>query len=503
MYAIYARQSLDKKDSISIEAQIEFCKRECGENEYIVYFDKGFSGSNIDRPQFQKLLFDIKSNKITKIVVYRLDRMSRSILDFSELMQIFDEYKVEFVSCTEKFDTSTPIGRAMLSIVMVFAQLERETIQQRVKDNYYERCKRGAFGGGGAPYGFDFEKKIIDGKKVPVLIKNENKAKIVAKIYDMYANNDMSLMQISKYLNNKHIETENNGKAWTSNVVGRILKNASYVKADENVFHYLEYKGCIMANDINEYKNTSKGIMIFGDDKLNKFKDLTGFYAALGLHNGFIDSNLWIKANQKAYNNKQIANSSNSENTWLSGLTKCGNCGYAITYKKCTKNTLKNGKKEYEYLKCSGTNYDYCNKTKLYKLNDIEQFVYEELFNHLKQNPKKYSVTENENIELNSVKIELLNINKKIEKLIDSMTEAEDITMNYINKAISKLDERKNTLLKELEKHNIKISMNESFDIDAYHKKWSTLDLSAKKKFVRNYINKIIILDNNIDIVYK
>ena len=149
--AIYARQSVDKKDSISIESQIEFCKYELKGGNCKEYTDKGYSGKNTDRPKFQELVRDIKRGLIAKVVVYKLDRISRSILDFANMLELFQQYNVEFVSSTEKFDTSTPMGRAMLNICIVFAQLERETIQKRVTDAYYSRSQRGFKMGGKAP----------------------------------------------------------------------------------------------------------------------------------------------------------------------------------------------------------------------------------------------------------------------------------------------------------------------------------------------------------------
>ena len=110
--AIYARQSVDKKDSISIESQIEFCKYELKGGNCKEYTDKGYSGKNTDRPKFQELVRDIKRGLIAKVIVYKLDRISRSILDFANMMELFQQYDVEFVSSTEKFDTSTPMGRA-------------------------------------------------------------------------------------------------------------------------------------------------------------------------------------------------------------------------------------------------------------------------------------------------------------------------------------------------------------------------------------------------------
>ena len=126
MVAIYARQSLDKKDSLSIEGQIELCQRYAGE-ETCVFREKGFSGKNTKRPAFQELMDRVRAGEITKILVYRLDRFSRSIADFSLIWRELEEHGVEFQSVTENFDTSSPMGRAMLNVVMTFAQLERET----------------------------------------------------------------------------------------------------------------------------------------------------------------------------------------------------------------------------------------------------------------------------------------------------------------------------------------------------------------------------------------
>ena len=98
---IYARQSVDRKDSISIESQIDFCKYELKGGSCRVFKDKGYSGKNTDRPEFQKLLGEIRKGKVRRVIVYKLDRISRSILDFANIMELFQEYDVEFVSSTE------------------------------------------------------------------------------------------------------------------------------------------------------------------------------------------------------------------------------------------------------------------------------------------------------------------------------------------------------------------------------------------------------------------
>ena len=150
MDAIYARQSVEKADSLSIQGQIDLCSRKV-DGQFRVYEDRGYSGKNTNRPGFQKMMEDVERGRIQKIVVYRLDRFSRSIADFSRLWEILQKHGVEFVSLNETFDTSTPMGRAMLNIIMIFAQLERETTAQRVRDNYRQRAKLGCWPGGPPP----------------------------------------------------------------------------------------------------------------------------------------------------------------------------------------------------------------------------------------------------------------------------------------------------------------------------------------------------------------
>lgn len=191
MTAIYARQSIDKKDSISIDTQTEFCQRFAGAEECRVYTDRGWSGKNIDRPEFQRLLSDIKSGAITKIVVYKLDRISRSLNDFSNLMELFRQYNVEFASTVETFDTSTPIGRAMLGIITVFAELERENILMGVKGMYL---------GGPPAFGFDKVQTALGGIKTSVLIPNADMP-TVKYMYGAYRVERTSFGDIAKQFN--------------------------------------------------------------------------------------------------------------------------------------------------------------------------------------------------------------------------------------------------------------------------------------------------------------
>ncbi|MGL4664708.1 MAG: recombinase family protein, partial [Clostridium butyricum] len=185
--AIYSRKSVFTGKGESIENQIELCKNYCntyvnsGSNlEYIIYEDEGFSGKNTNRPEFQHMIDDIKKNKIDTLICYRLDRISRNVADFSSTLELLQKYNVNFISIKERFDTSTPLGRAMIYIASVFAQLERETIAERVRDNMIQLAKSGRWLGGNIPYGFNIARKtyISDFKEKEFSILSPNKKEL-------------------------------------------------------------------------------------------------------------------------------------------------------------------------------------------------------------------------------------------------------------------------------------------------------------------------------------
>ena len=149
---------------------------------------------------------------------------------------MIEEYHVEFVSSTEKFDTSTPIGRAMLNICIVFAQLERETIQKRVTDAYYARNKRGFYMGGRIPYGYRLKETIIDNIRTSMYEEVPEESEQLKLIYSLYADPANSLGDIIRYLN-KHGIKQLRGGNWTSARLSEMLRNPVYVEADIDVYN--------------------------------------------------------------------------------------------------------------------------------------------------------------------------------------------------------------------------------------------------------------------------
>ncbi|MBD5450552.1 MAG: recombinase family protein, partial [Lachnospiraceae bacterium] len=250
--ALYARQSIEKKDSISVESQLEYCRYETHGEACIEYTDKGFSGKDTNRPGFEKMMNDIRTGKIKRVIVYKLDRISRSILDFANMMEIFQKYHVEFVSSTEKFDTSTPIGRAMLNICIVFAQLERETIQKRVTDAYYARCKRGFYMGGRIPYGYRLTNTVIDNVRTSMYEEVSEESEQLKLIYSMYADTDNSLGDIVRYLNEHQIKNLR-GTNWSTARISEMLRNPVYVEADIDVYQFFQSQGANIYNPASDF----------------------------------------------------------------------------------------------------------------------------------------------------------------------------------------------------------------------------------------------------------
>jgi len=501
MVAIYARQSVDKKDSISIESQIEFCKKELDKSEeYKVYEDRGFSGKDTNRPAFESMMRDIKAGLISKVVVYKLDRISRSTLDFARIVDVFKKYNIDFISSTEKFDTSTPIGKAMLQIIMVFAELERETIQKRIKDNYYSRGKKGFFMGGTVPYGFRKVITIIDGHKTSTFEKDFEQLPHLLKMYELYANTDMSLGNISDYLNENNVPAPNGGR-WDSAKISRILRNPAYVRADADVYSYYKNKGCIITNDISDFIGIN-GCYLYGKRESNerKYTNVKDHVLSIALHEGVVDSDVWLLCQYKLDNNKQIKNSGRGKHTWLSGFAKCGYCGYAVSV------VTSNGGR-YKYFNCRGkTNLKICNgHSRTISVEEVERIVEKYLLEKVAElKSTTLTIEERNSADVNRIKLQILEIDRQIENLLNQLAESNAVVTKYINNKITNLDRTKNDLVEEMKKIILENSKKQPVDeVLKQIDNWADMSIEDKKAICRCFIDKIYIKDDEIKIDWK
>ena len=186
--AIYTRKSTEEgleQDFNSLDAQREACeafiesqKHEGWVNLPIHYDDGGYSGGTMERPALQRLLADIRGSKVDVVVVYKIDRLTRSLLDFAKIVEVFDAHGVAFVSVTQAFNTATSMGRLTLNVLLSFAQFEREVTGERIRDKIAASKKKGMWMGGYPPLGYDVKERK--------LVVNEAEAETVRYIFRRY-----------------------------------------------------------------------------------------------------------------------------------------------------------------------------------------------------------------------------------------------------------------------------------------------------------------------------
>ena len=317
--AIYTRKSSEdglEQDYNSLGAQ-----RDAGE-AYIasqkhegwvlipdLYDDGGFSGGNTNRPGLKQLMADIEAQRIDIVVVYKIDRLTRSLMDFAQLIEAFERCNVSFVSVTQQFNTTTPMGRLILNVLLSFAQFEREQTGERIRDKFAASKKKGMWMGGCPPLGYD----IRDRK----LIINPKEAEIVRKIFLRFITlrsttmlaREFRLQGITSKVYVTQAGKQRYGKAMCKNQIYRLLKNRIY---------------------LGEIPHKDKSYP--------------------GQHQGIIDQEMWDQAHDiltvspRARGRKTAS----KEFALLKGIVHCGGCDSTMT----PVHTLKNGKK-YRYYKPS------------------------------------------------------------------------------------------------------------------------------------------------------
>ena len=361
--AIYTRKSKFTGKGESIGNQIELCK------EYVrgvygaaylerceVFEDEGFSGGNLQRPAFQEMMRQVRKKRYQAIVVYRLDRISRNISDFTGLIDELTKLGVSFVSIREQFDTSTPMGRAMMFIISVFSQLERETIAERIRDNMIELAKTGRWLGGNAPIGFQSEpvsKITVDGKtrKSYRLVPIPEEAEIPKQIFDLYTKTD-SLTAVEAELLRQRIKTRQ-GKDFTRFSIKSILQNPVYWAADQAAYDYFAARRAEICA-LRDAFDGHCGIMAYHRTEQEKGKTtvllpVSEWIIALGSHPGLVSSSQWIRVQESLERNQSKAyRKPRSNEALLTGLLFCS-CGERM-YPKLTKRFNANGEPLYSYV---------------------------------------------------------------------------------------------------------------------------------------------------------
>ncbi|MCL2646853.1 MAG: recombinase family protein [Phycisphaerales bacterium] len=321
--AIYTRKSTDEgleQEFNSLDAQREsaeaYIASQRAEGWTVVpdrYDDGGYSGGDMERPALDRLLRDINDDKVDCVVVYKVDRLSRSLLDFAKIMETFDRHGISFVSVTQQFNTTHSMGRLTLNILLSFAQFEREIIGERIRDKLAAQARKGKWTGGVPILGYDVDRSSPS----PKLVVNAKEAARVREMFRMYLQ-EASLLPVVKELarrgwGNKHRVTrkghELGSRPFDKATLYQLLTNPTY---------------------------TGK----------RKFKD--ELFA--GEHEAIIEQDLFDKVQQqlKANGRSGGAEVRNKYGALLRGLLRCKGCNSAMAHTFCRGKT----QNAYRYYRC-------------------------------------------------------------------------------------------------------------------------------------------------------
>ena len=431
-------------EGYSIEAQIELVtaylkSKEC--TEFKVYTDPGYSGKDLNRPAIQQLIQDIKDGKIDTVLVFKLDRLSRSQKDTLYMIEeVFNKYDVGFISIRESFDTTTPFGKAMIGILSVFAQLERETIIERTRIGLKKRAEDGYWRGGGKlPFVYDYD------RNTGILVVNPER-KI---IFDL-----MKTLRLQGFSYPQLEAVTGIDQAWIQNILN-----------------------C----------KTNLGLITYKGETYE------------GKHEAVISQEEFDELQIIEKNRSQ---SQRASHYILSGKIYCGRCGAKYRYQKWGQRIVcycySQQKSKPKYIKDPN-----CDNKRLDSF-EIEDAFLEQLF-EMSLDENKFNETfelTNENIqeELNS---RIGKIQKQIDNLVNFL--AEGLAVDDIKNKISELTLERDNTIKQLEEEKIKFTQKQkSYDsIKDLSLVWNQLQYTEQRNIIDNILNKIVVNKDTLEIYWK
>ena len=408
--------------------------------EFEYYIDGGYSGKDLNRPAIQKLIEDCKNHKIDAVFVFKLDRISRSQRDTLYLIEeVFNKYNVSFISMRENFDTSTPFGKAMIGVLSVFAQLERETILERTRIGLKKRAEAGLWRGGGKipfPYRYD--------RNTGTLIPIPEQVELLHKMISLYIS----------------------GKSF--NVIGDI------VGMDES----------LVETRILSITNTGK--VPYRDEVYD------------GKHEAVVSDELYEEILRV---NKVRSREKYERHYLLSGKIYCGHCGAKYRYQKWGKRLImycySQQKSKPRYIKDPNCN------NKRWDTFEVEDAVLEELFKmslDLDLFKKTFNIA-TVNVK-NEYRARLEEITKQIKNLLNNIANgiAVEETNNKINELEKEKETIEEKLIEsdQKEKDN-KVSLNMIKNLKST---WFEMDFDEQRRIIEHLIDKVIVNDNEINIYY-
>nr|DAQ16057.1 MAG TPA: integrase [Caudoviricetes sp.] len=472
--AIYVRVSTTNQaeEGYSIDEQKDKLKSYCqikDWNVYKVYTDGGFSGSNTERPALEKLIKDAKNKKFDTVLVYKLDRLSRSQKDTLYLIEeIFIKNGIEFLSLQENFDTSTPFGKAMIGLLAVFAQLEREQIKERMQLGKLGRAKSGkSMMWARTSYGYDYH------RDTGAMTINELEAIAIRDIFESYLNG-MSVTKIRDMLNDKYPKTPN----WHYRIVRGILANPVYCG-------YNQYKGHVFLGNHEP---------IITEEAFNKTQEELKIRQQTALE----------RFNPRPFRAKYM----------LSGIAQCGYCGAPLSItlgmirKDGTRNIRYQCKNRFPRATKGVTIYNDNKKcdSGFYEKSDIEKYVIEQIckLQHDKKYVEELFADHGPSVDRVACQKQIDLLTNKISRLNDLYID-DRITLEELQTKSSEFSRQRSILEEELENDPALKRKKREAEMKKILKTDDILgmDYERQKAIVRSLINKVRVTVDKIVIKWK
>ena len=471
---IYVRVSTEDqaKDGFSIHAQKQKLTKYAEANDWDIfdyYVDDGISGKNLDgRPQVIRLLKDVEEGKINNVLIYKLDRLTRSVRDLIYLIELFEKHSCTFNSQTEKIDTSNAVGRMFVKIIGIFAEFERENLAERVSFGYEQKTREGNYTNTNGVYGYDY---VVKDKK---LVVNEYEKELVNKIFDLYIDG-ISYFKIAQKLNNENIKTKRGGR-WAASTIQSIINNPLYVgKVRYGV----------------KTKNKDRSFTVDG----NNIESI-------------VSNSKWELANQVVKTRKKFkVRRYPSENSYYFHIIKCNKCGGSMSARK-----QKRGSKFYITYTCNNSTRGLC-ESRGFSHNLMEKAFlnYLDTLDNLKPDEcimKKETnneVSEYQQFEIEK-KIEKLNNKKKVirNQFINDLITIDEY--HALSLDIAKQEQILNDKLKEIIENicdNIDILSYDDIKniVTNIRLNWEHLTNKERQQFLERFVEYISVEKENGEVV--
>ena len=377
--------------------------------------------------------------------------------------------------------------------------MKGDTLWRRVlRDAYHSRSLKGFYMGSKTPYGYDLKPTIIDGVTTKMMVADPEAAERVRLMYEMYTDPHTSLGDIVRHF------TET-GLDFGDRILGRInlvnmLRSPVYVQADLDIYEFFKNQGAVITNDVADFVGTNGCYLYRGQDVVGHSKyDLKGYILVIAPHEGFIPSDTWLTVRKKLMTNEDFANGSHkAKNTWLAGKIKCGNCGKALVYTLSPNQT--------GYYRCrKRTDIKGCTGAGTLRVHEVEELVYNAMCRKMsdfqtltggkpmKSNPK-----------LTALNVELAQMDREIEKLVDTLTDANATLLSYANKKIIELDEKRQSIAEAIATMSVDTVSPEQIErVSKYLDDWDNIGFDDRRLVVDGLISKIRATSEDVQFAWK